>query len=103
MSPRIRYAQVKDGEEIAVPPDLKQKSACGDCGLVHRYHYAVIVTGAAKDLPHREFMRLMRSLKLRVTKRVWRDDRATAGRRRAAKVRGSLRAIALKRGERKPS
>jgi hypothetical protein len=91
-----RYRQVKDGEEIMVPVDLKQKSACCDCGLVHRYEYAIIVCGKQMKLPQKKFLALMRSLKLRITKRAWRDDHATAGKRRGRKTKDKIHALAAR-------
>lgn len=93
---RLRYRQIKDGEEYAIPPDMKHRAACCDCGLIHRYEYAVVMTGPAINLPRRDFMKLMKLCKPVIQVRPFRDDRATAGRRRGGKVKARIRAIARK-------
>ena len=81
---RASFRKIKDGEEVFVPRNLKQQVACCDCGLVHRYEYSILIGGKAMNLPKEDFLAFARSLKLRLTKRAWRDEPATKRRRHAA-------------------
>lgn len=63
--PRLKYAQVFDGEWIKPMPQTGHKMACCDCGLIHRMDFAV--RGG------------------KVIFRAVRDNRATANRRRRMK------------------
>ncbi len=59
----VRYYQVSDGEPRVYSTRETQKIACCDCGLVHVHRYRI----RGKTL---------------IEVRVWRDERATAARRR---------------------
>lgn len=65
---RTVYTQRKDGDVVVVPESNKMKIACCDCGLVHRFTFAVVT--------HKR--------KKRVAFAAVRDNRATAARRRRA-------------------
>ena len=61
-----KYLQQTDGEWIILSNYPFHKIACCDCGLVHKFEFKKVVGG----------------LKFR----AWRDERATAARRRKKKV-----------------
>lgn len=62
----MRYGQVLDGELIEIAKKTGHRMACCDCGLVHRMNFYIV------------------GKKIRF--RAWRDNRATAARRRKKKV-----------------
>ena len=67
----IEYTQRYDGEWVDVTDE--RCFACCDCGLVHTLEHAV--------------------LEGRILRRVFRDDRATANRRRTTGVKASIKAL----------
>ncbi len=71
----VAYNQRYDGEWVDVTD--KRWYACCDCGLVHRYEHTV--------------------LDGRILRRVFRDRRATADRRRTIGVKASIKALKKKR------
>ena len=77
MSERKRYRQAYDGDWIR-PVRRGYRTACCDCGLVHRYDFAVVEAGGRQEILYR----------------VRRDYRATAGRRRAKRLAKIKRALA---------
>lgn len=60
------YDKPKAGEEWEVPEDGKLKIACCDCGLVHKFEFKVV--------------------KGTIYAKAWRDNRATAQKRRHKNV-----------------
>lgn len=71
----IAYNQRYDGEWVDVTEE--RFYSCCDCGLVHRYEHRV--------------------LEGRILRRVFRDNRATADRRRKTDVKASIKALKKKR------
>ncbi len=67
----IAYNQRYDGEWVDVTEE--RFCACCDCGLVHRYEHRV--------------------LDGRILRRVFRDSRATADRRRTIEVKASIKLL----------
>jgi hypothetical protein len=63
--PRLKYVQVYNGEWIRPMPQTGHMMACCDCGLIHRMDFRVY--------------------KGKVVFRAYRDNRATANRRRRKK------------------
>lgn len=70
----VAFNQRYDGEWVDVTED--RYYACCDCGLVHRYEHAV--------------------LEGQILRRVFRDRRATANRRRNNEVKASIKALKKK-------
>lgn len=76
-----KYGQVKDGEEVA--PQMKgYKMACCDCGLVHRLDFEVRRVIAQKSKGVFTAVKPRNAKDLRVILRAYRDNRATAAKRR---------------------
>lgn len=71
----IAYNQRYDGEWVDVTEE--RFYACCDCGLVHRYEHRV--------------------LEGRILRRVFRDRRGTADRRRSIEVKASIKALRKKK------
>ncbi len=71
----IAYNQRYDGEWVNVTEE--RFYACCDCGLVHKYEHRI--------------------LEGRILRRVFRDNRATADRRRTIDVKTSIKALRKKR------
>jgi len=65
-----RYTQRYDGEWVDV--SCEGYVACCDCGLVHREEYRIIVADNGDE---------------HILRRVIRDNKATAGRRRSLKAK----------------
>jgi hypothetical protein len=81
---RARFFQVRE-DTGWVTPTRKHKMACCDCGLVHNFQFRIV---RIERLNGRKFD------KLAVQFKANRNTRSTAGRRRGAKVKASLRAMA---------
>jgi len=77
---KTKYDYPKEGEWIT--PTRVHKLACCDCGLVHTTHFRIAIIERLNGRKHG---------KPTVQFRVWRDDRATAGRRRAKKMRAKIK------------
>lgn len=89
------YVQVYDGDTFSVPSDGIEAMACCDCGLVHIYKSAIIITGKKYNaVPYKKFMALMKDLKMRQVRTTWRDPKRTSNRRRVRKVRDKIAALA---------
>lgn len=73
---RLRYIQTRDGDTFYIPARKKYTMACCDCGLVHNMVFVPTPNGR------------------RIGVAVEIDQRRTAGRRRAAKVRNWIRSAA---------
>lgn len=84
MGKRVRFFQVR-ADTGWITPTRKHKMACCDCGLVHNMQFRI---ARIERLNGRAYN------KLRVQFLASRNERSTAGRRRGAKVKASLRAMA---------
>lgn len=77
-----KFHQVKDGEWIT--PTRRHKMACCDCGLVHNMTFRIVRI---------ERLNGRRYGKLAIQFKASRNERYTAGRRRARKVKNRLKEI----------
>lgn len=77
-----KFYSVKDGEWIT--PTRRHKMACCDCGLVHDFTFRIVRIERLNGRKHN---------KLAIQFKASRNERSTAGRRRAAKVRKNLKVL----------
>lgn len=76
----MKYHQVKDGEWIIVTT-RNHKVACCDCGLIHKFDFKI-----GTKVPRGYKITSASKLKAIILRRAFRDDKATARRRKRLKI-----------------
>lgn len=78
----MKYAPVKAGQIVSPDMDRLYRMECCDCGLVHKMRFKVLrVTKRRGD----EWQGVPAPRGYKVVFQSWRDNRATASRRKARK------------------